>query len=234
VQLLLTMHAMKMTMILDRLHTNELDITTVVLAERQIQRKIVRGGMIASLEDRGTTTTKTATCRTEGRRDQGLPLRKNHAGLRIGERKTEIAIRAVLSIVLLGHIAIEMRFRTKQTMTWTATMQSRSQPEKLSIMTAEAVAGIGIETGITIRADLAATTRKNAKTRNETGGSDHGESVRTGVLLTKLKRSLDIDHAGISESTATATMRNLSMGARAARGVLPLRRQSSRKRTCIR
>src|SRR5271154_1591593 len=155
-----------------------------------------------------------------------------------------MAIRVVLSTALLAHIATEMRLRMKQIMTWTITMQSPSQAEMMLRMTAEAAEEIKIETvtvtetvtEITIRADLDDMTKKNARTCIETGESGRGGSVRMAVMLMKLRRSHDIDHAGISASMGMTTMRSLSMGGKGASGALRLRRRSSgsRKRICIR
>jgi hypothetical protein len=110
-----------------------------------------------------------------------------------------------------------MRLRMKQIMTWTITMQSPSQTEMMLRMTAEAAEEIEIEieigteteAEITIRADLDDTTKKNAMTRIETGESGHEGSVRMVVMLMKLRRSLDIDHVGISASMGMTTMRSL-------------------------
>src|SRR5271155_4937781 len=121
-------------------------------------------------------------------------------------------------------------------------MQSPSQAEMMLRMTAEAAEEIKIETEteteteITIRADLDDTTKKNARTRIETGESGRGGSVRMAVMLMKLRRSHDIDHAGISASMGMPTMRSLSMGGKGASGAPRLRRRlsGSRKRICTR
>jgi hypothetical protein len=239
---LLTMGVTNMTMTLDRLHDNDPDTITTALAGRLTQRRTGNGGMIASLDDRERTSTKTTICKMGHRRDQSLLLRKNLEGPRTGGRKIEIAIRVVLSAAHIAHIATEMRLRTKQIMTWTITTQSPSQAEMTLRMRTEAAEEIEIEiateteTEITIRADLDDTTKKTTRTRIETGESGRGGSVRMVVMLMKLRRSLDIDHVDISASMGMTTMRSLSMGGKGASGARRLQRQSSesRKRICIR
>src|ERR1700733_1949954 len=105
--------------------------------------------MIASLDGRERTSTKTIICKTGHRRDQSLLLRKNLEGPRIGGRKIETAIRVVLSVAHIAHIATGMRLRTKQIMTW---MISPNQTEMTLRMRTEAAEEIEIatetETGI--------------------------------------------------------------------------------------
>jgi hypothetical protein len=229
-------------MTLDHLHANDPDTITIALVERLTQRRTGNGGMIVSLDDRERTSTKTTRCKMGHRRDQGLLLRKNLEGPRIEGKKTEITIRVVLSTALLAHIATEMRLRMKQIMIWTIIMQSPSQAEMMLRMTAEAAEEIEIETETeteietTIRADLDDTTKKNARTRIETGESGRGGSMRMAVMLMQLKRSLDTDHAGISAIMGMTAMRSLSTGGKGASRTPRLRRRSSgsRKRICIR
>jgi hypothetical protein len=212
----------------------DLDIITIVLAEKRTPRKSVSGSTIANLEDLGTTITTATTCRMEARIDQGPRRRKNLGGLRTEERKIEIAIRAVPSAGPPGRAGTETRNGMKMTMKWVIIAQSGSPVGMLSIMTAGAVAAIGIGIGTTMEADLASTTIKTEMTRTERDESGHGESVQTGVMLMKVKRNLDIDHVGTRESMVTIDTKNLQLGGEVVRGALQLRRPSNRRRTYIR
>jgi hypothetical protein len=197
---------MRLTVVLAHLRTNDLDIITIALAERRIQRKNVSGSMIANLEGLGTTTTTTTTtCRMEARVDQGLRLQKNHGDLHTEERKIEIAIQAVPSISPLGRAVTE----TGNEMKWMITAPSESQVGMLSIMIAKVVAAIGIENGIVMEADLPSTTTKTEMTRIERDESDHGENVQMGVMLMRVKRSLDTDHADTRENMVMIDTKNL-------------------------
>lgn len=97
----------------------------------------------------------------------------------------------------------------KRIIKWMITAQSGSQVGMLLIMTAKVVAAIEIENGIVMEADLATTMTKTEMTRTERDESGHAESVQMGVMLMKVKRNLDTDHAGTSESMVTIDVKNL-------------------------